>query len=78
MSANDTEAEQFVGELYHDDDGHEVWRIKDKDTGQVLREGIASDSEYRWLLDAFNHGDDHADAQERTRQGGDDIAQEPA
>ncbi len=52
-----------AGELYRDEDGHEVWRIKEIETGKVLRDGIASDHDYRWLLDTVNHGDDYADEQ---------------
>jgi hypothetical protein len=57
-------AELCVGELYRDGDGNEVWRIKEVETGKVLREGIASDSDYRWLLDCFNRGEVFADEQE--------------
>jgi hypothetical protein len=56
-----------VGELYRNADGHEVWRIKDIETGKVLRDGVASDQDYRWLLDSFNHGDDYADEQQAKR-----------
>lgn len=56
-----------VGELYRDDDGHEVWRIKEIETGHVLREGISSDHDYKWLLDAFNHGEEYADQQQARR-----------
>jgi hypothetical protein len=52
------------GELYRDGDGHEVWRIKEIGTGRVLREGIASDSEYKWLLETFNHGEEYAAEQD--------------
>jgi hypothetical protein len=34
-------AELCVGELYRDADGHEVWRIKEAETGRVIQEGIA-------------------------------------
>lgn len=66
-TTNEQEAELCAGELYRDADGHEVWRIKEIETGKVLREGIASDHEYRWLLDCLNHGDDYADEQEAKR-----------
>ena len=56
-------ADLCVGELYRDSDGHEVWRIKEIETGNVLREGISSDRDYKWLLDAFNHGEEYADQQ---------------
>jgi len=52
------------GELYHDGSGHEVWRIKEIETGKVLREGIASDHECKWLLDTFNRNEEYADEQE--------------
>lgn len=58
------DVELCVGELYRDEDGHEVWRIKEIETGKVLRDGIASDHDYCWLLDAFNHGDDYAGEQQ--------------
>jgi hypothetical protein len=61
------DAELCVGELYRDPNGHEVWRIKEICSGQVLREGITSDRDYRWLLDAFNRGEDYADRQEALR-----------
>jgi hypothetical protein len=64
------DAELCVGELYRDANGHEVWRIKEIGSGQVLREGIASDRDYRWLLDAFNRGEDYADRQEALRDSG--------
>jgi hypothetical protein len=69
MSTTDEqqEAELCVGELYRDADGHEVWRIKEIETGKVLREGIASDRDYKWLLDCLNHGDDYADEQKAKR-----------
>ncbi len=63
-------AELCVGELYRDDDGNEVWRIKEVETGNVLREGIASDHDYRWLLDAFNRGEQYADEQQALRVPG--------
>lgn len=62
------EQEQFVGELYRNEAGNEVWRIKDKDTGEVLRADISSDREYHWLKAAFNHGDDYADAEQAKRE----------
>jgi hypothetical protein len=65
----DEQRDRFVGELYRDADGHEVWRVKDVATGEVLREGIASDHDYRWLLDAANRGDEYAAAQEDGRLG---------
>lgn len=67
-TTNDQTAEFAVGELYRDDDGHEVWRIKEAETGNVLREDIASDRDYRWLLDVFNHGDRYADEQQALRE----------
>lgn len=62
-------AELCVGEPYRDDNGHEVWRIKEVVTGNILREGIASDRDYQWLLDAFNHGEQYADEQQAVRNG---------
>jgi hypothetical protein len=64
---SDKPAELFVGELYRNDAGNEVWRIKEDGTGNVIRDDIASDSNYRWLLDCLNHGDDYADEQEALR-----------
>ena len=40
MTTEEQEAEFAVGELYRDESGHEVWRIKEVETGSVLREGI--------------------------------------
>jgi hypothetical protein len=67
MASSDDPAELAVGELYRDDENHEVWRIKEVETGTVLREGIASDHDYRWLLDVFNHGEEYADKQQALR-----------
>lgn len=71
MTSTDTEsaepAELCVGELYRDGSGNEVWRIKEAATGKPLREGIASDHEYKWLLDSYNHGEEYADEQEALR-----------
>ena len=66
-TTTEQDAELCVGELYRDADGHEVWRIKEIETGKVLRDGIASDHDYRWLLDCLNHGDDYADEQQAVR-----------
>jgi hypothetical protein len=67
-TTNDQTAEFAVGELYRDEKGHEVWRIKEAETGNVLREDIASDRDYQWLLDVFNHGDGYADEQQALRE----------
>jgi hypothetical protein len=67
MAANDETAELAVSELYRDEHGHEVWRIKEVETGSVLRGGIASDRECRWLLDVFNNGEEYADEQQALR-----------
>lgn len=67
VTNSDQPAELCVGELDRDDAGNEVWRIKEAETGKVLREGIASDSDYRWLLACFNRGDDYADEREALR-----------
>ena len=64
---SDKPAALFVGELYRDDAGNELWRIKEDGTGNVIRDGIASDRNYRCLLDCMNHGDDYADEQEALR-----------
>jgi hypothetical protein len=66
-TATSEDADLCVGELYRDGDGHEVWRIKEIETGKVLREGIASDRDYRWLLDVFNHGEEYAAEQQALR-----------
>ncbi len=68
MTTEEQEAEFAVGELYRDESGHEVWRIKEVETGSVLREGIESDRDYRWLLDVFNHGEEYADEQQARRE----------
>ncbi|HTU78590.1 MAG TPA: hypothetical protein VMF09_07505 [Solirubrobacteraceae bacterium] len=57
------EAEIAVGEKY----GDELWRIKEVETDNVLRDAITSEREYLWLLDAFNHGDDYANEQQAQR-----------
>jgi hypothetical protein len=67
VTTTEQSAELCVGELYRDDNGNEVWRIKEIVTGNILREGIASDHDYRWLLDAFNHGEEYADEQQAAR-----------
>lgn len=68
MTSTDTDttqpAERCEGELYRDDSRHEVWRIKEIETGKVLQDGIASDHDYKWLLDSHNHGERYADEQE--------------
>ncbi|HSZ68894.1 MAG TPA: hypothetical protein VK756_00895 [Solirubrobacteraceae bacterium] len=67
MTITEQEAERCAGELYRDEDGHEVWRIRDIETGKVLREGIAPDRDCRWLLDVLNYGEEYADAQQSAR-----------
>jgi DNA-binding transcriptional ArsR family regulator len=57
------EAEIAVGEKY----GDELWRIKEVETGNVLRDAITSEREYLWLLDTLNHGDDYANEQQARR-----------
>jgi hypothetical protein len=68
-TATDTDktADRYTGELYRDDAGNEVWRIKEIATGEIARDGIASDGDYRWLLDCMNHDCDYADLQEARR-----------
>ena len=61
-------AELCKGELYRDGNGNEVWRIKEAATGKVLQDGIASDHDYKWLLDSYNHGEEYADEQEALRR----------
>src|SRR5665213_2244109 len=56
MTTEEQQAEIAVGEKY----GDERWRIKEVETGTVLRAAITSEREYRWLLDTFNHGDEYA------------------
>jgi len=60
-------AERFVGELYRNDSGAEVWRINEVATGRVVNADISSDSDYLWLLDHRNHGCDYADLREAER-----------
>jgi hypothetical protein len=70
MTSTDTDqpAELCEGELYRDENGHEVWRIKEIETGKVLQDGIASDHDYKWLLDSHNYGEEYADEQEALRR----------
>jgi DeoR-like helix-turn-helix domain len=66
MTTEETEelaAEIAVGEKY----GEKLWRVKEVETGNVLRDAITSEREYRWLLDAFNHGEDYANEQQAQR-----------
>jgi len=63
MTTEEQQAEIAVGEKY----GDERWRIKEVETGTVLRDAITSEREYRWLLDTFNHGDEYADEQQARR-----------
>jgi len=37
-------------DLYRNDEGHEVWIIKDAD-GTVVSENVQSDHDARWLVD---------------------------
>lgn len=68
MAENPNEAAALcVGELYCDEDGREVWRIKEADTDRVMHDRIESDRDYRWLLDAVNHGEEYADQQQALR-----------
>ncbi|MGH2852685.1 MAG: hypothetical protein ACRDLF_00630 [Solirubrobacteraceae bacterium] len=57
------EAEIAVGEKY----GDELWRIKEVETDTVLRDAITTEREYLWLLDTFNHGEEHANEQQARR-----------
>ncbi|MGA9316254.1 MAG: hypothetical protein WBV77_16700 [Solirubrobacteraceae bacterium] len=61
--SEEQEAEIAVGEKY----GDELWRIKEVETGNVLRDAITSEREYLWLLDTFNHGEEYADKQQALR-----------
>jgi hypothetical protein len=61
-------AELCEGEFYRDGSGNEVWRIKEIETGKVLQEGIASDHDYKWLLDSYNRGEEYADEQEELQR----------
>lgn len=63
MTTEEQEAEIAVGEKY----GDELWRIKEVGTGDILRDAITSEREYRWLLDSFNHGEEYADEQQAGR-----------
>jgi hypothetical protein len=42
------------GELYRDESGHEVWRIRDTD-GSIYADGIASDFDAQWLAEQMVH-----------------------
>jgi hypothetical protein len=63
MTTEEQQAEIAVGEKY----GDELWRIKEVETGNVLRDAITSEREYLWLLDTFNHGEEYADEQQAQR-----------
>jgi hypothetical protein len=63
MTTEEQQAEIAVGEKY----GDELWRIKEAETGNILRDAIASEREYLWLLDTFNHGDEYANEQQALR-----------
>lgn len=63
MTTEEQQAEIAVGEKY----GDELWRIKEVDTGNMLRDAITSEREYLWLLDTFNHGEAYADEQQARR-----------
>lgn len=45
---NTTEALFQFGELYRDDQGVEVWRIRDLN-GEVVQDGIGSDYDAAWI-----------------------------
>ncbi len=53
MTTEGQEAEIAVGEQY----GDALWRIKEVETGNVLRDAIDSEREYLWLLAVFNRGE---------------------
>lgn len=38
------------GELYRDETGHDVWRIRDIDGG-IYADGVASDFDAQWLAE---------------------------
>jgi hypothetical protein len=63
MTTEEQQAEIAVGENY----GEGLWRIKEAETGNVLRDAITSEREYLWLLDTFNHGDEYANEQQARR-----------
>ncbi|UGS26351.1 hypothetical protein K8F61_17250 [Microbacterium resistens] len=42
-----------LGELYRDENGHEVWRIRDR-KGNVQHEGVASDHDAAWLAEQIS------------------------
>ena len=42
------------GELYRNESGHEVWRIRDAD-GAVYAEDVASDFDAEWLAEQMVH-----------------------
>jgi hypothetical protein len=64
MTTEEQEAEIAVGERY----GEQLWRIKEAETGNVLRDAITSEREYLWLLDVFNRGEEYADEQQARRE----------
>jgi hypothetical protein len=39
-----------LGELYRDEEGREVWRIRTPD-GSLYAEGVASDHDAQWLAE---------------------------
>jgi hypothetical protein len=40
------------GQLYHTDEGREVWRIRDTE-GRVVAENIESDHDAAWLAEQY-------------------------
>lgn len=42
------------GELYRDEAGHDVWRIRDIDGG-IYADGVASDFDAQWLAEQMLH-----------------------
>lgn len=53
-SADPVDALLTFGELYRNEAGHEVWRIRDTDGG-IYAEDIASDFDAQWLAEQMVH-----------------------
>lgn len=55
-------------ELYRNEHGHELWRVRDAVTGAILIEGIANDYDHADIVDALE-AEYHSDATLRDLEG---------
>lgn len=53
MNKIHADALQQYGDLYRNDEGHEVWRITDAE-GNVVAEDVASDFDAAWIAAQVN------------------------